>query len=62
VAKNLLEVDVSDINEMIMLSRFLWQYVNAKTIADADNPNVIMGYPLKAGQKQALVAKSCIIS
>ncbi|MCF8307238.1 MAG: AAA family ATPase [Ignavibacteriales bacterium] len=41
-AKEILEVNEKDIGELILLSGFLWRYVNAKTIADADNPNVIM--------------------
>lgn len=50
VAKKLLEVNEQDKGELILLSRFLWRYVNARTIADADNPNVIMYGPPGTGK------------
>jgi len=50
VAKKLLGVNEQDNVELILLSRFLWRYVNAKTIADADNPNVIMYGPPGTGK------------
>ncbi|HEY5463148.1 MAG TPA: AAA family ATPase [Hanamia sp.] len=55
VAKELLEVNEQDKNELILLSRFLWNYVNAKTIADADNPNVIMYGPPGTGKTYSVV-------
>jgi len=39
----------------ILLSRFLWTYVNAKTIADTDNPNVIMYGPPGTGKTYSVV-------
>lgn len=55
VAKELLEVNDKDNGELILLSRFLWRYVNAKTIADADNPNVIMYGPPGTGKTYSVV-------
>lgn len=55
VAKKLLEVNEQDKGELILLSRFLWRYVNAKTIADADNPNVIMYGPPGTGKTYSVV-------
>ena len=42
VAKKLLEVNEQDKNELVLLSRFLWRFVNSKSIADTNNPNVIL--------------------
>lgn len=50
VAKSLLVVNEQDKGELILLSSFLWKYINAKTIADADNPNVIMYGPPGTGK------------
>jgi 5-methylcytosine-specific restriction protein B len=50
IAKNLLAVNEQDKGELILLSSFLWRYVNARTIADADNPNVIMYGPPGTGK------------
>jgi len=50
VAKKLLEVKEQDQGELILLSRFLWKYVNAKTIADSDSPNVILYGPPGTGK------------
>lgn len=55
VAKKLLEVNEQDKGELILLSRFLWQYVNAKAIADADSPNVIMYGPPGTGKTYSVV-------
>ncbi len=55
VAKKLLEVNEQDNGELILLSSFLWRYVNAKTIADADNPNVIMYGPPGTGKTYSVV-------
>lgn len=55
VAKKLLEVNEQDKGELILLSRFLWRYVNSRTIADADNPNVIMYGPPGTGKTYSVV-------
>lgn len=55
VAKKLLSVNEQDKGELILLSRFLWRYVNARTIADADNPNVIMYGPPGTGKTYSVV-------
>lgn len=55
VAKKLLDVNEQDNGELILLSRFLWRYVNAKAIADADNPNVIMYGPPGTGKTYSVV-------
>lgn len=55
VAKKLLTVNEQDKGELILLSRFLWRYVNARTIADADNPNVIMYGPPGTGKTYSVV-------
>ena len=55
VAKKLLDVNVQDKGELILLSSFLWRYVNTRTIADADNPNVIMYGPPGAGKTYSVV-------
>jgi 5-methylcytosine-specific restriction protein B len=55
VAKKLLSVNEQDTGELILLSRFLWRYVNARTIADADNPNVIMYGPPGTGKTYSVV-------
>ena len=55
VAKKLLAVNEHDKGELILLSRFLWRYVNAKTIADSDNPNVIMYGPPGTGKTYSVV-------
>ena len=55
VAKKLLAVNEQDKGELILLSHFLWRYVNAKTIADVDNPNVIMYGPPGTGKTYSVV-------
>jgi 5-methylcytosine-specific restriction protein B len=55
VAKKLLVVNEKDKGELILLSRFLWRYVNARTIADTDNPNVIMYGPPGTGKTYSVV-------
>jgi 5-methylcytosine-specific restriction protein B len=55
VAKKLLAINEQDKGELILLSRFLWRYVNARTIADADNPNVIMYGPPGTGKTYSVV-------
>ncbi|MBD0832517.1 AAA family ATPase [Aestuariibaculum sp. TT11] len=55
VAKELLEVNDNDRGELILLSRFLWTYVNSKAIADRDNPNVIMYGPPGTGKTYTVV-------
>lgn len=50
VAKKLLEVNEQDKNELLLLSRFLWQFVNSKAIADPNNPNVILYGPPGTGK------------
>lgn len=55
VTKKLLSVNEQDKGELILLSRFLWRYVNAKTIADADNPNVILYGPPGTGKTYSVV-------
>ncbi len=55
VSKKLLDINERDKGELILLSRFLWRYVNAKTIADADNPNVILYGPPGTGKTYSVV-------
>ncbi|MEN9898279.1 MAG: hypothetical protein RLZZ66_1928 [Pseudomonadota bacterium] len=55
VVKELLGVNTEDKSELILLSRFLWQYVNTKTIVDVDNPNVIMYGPPGTGKTYSVV-------
>jgi 5-methylcytosine-specific restriction protein B len=55
VAQKLLTVNTVDKGELILLSHFLWRYVNARTIADADNPNVIMYGPPGTGKTYSVV-------
>lgn len=62
VAKKLLAVNEQDKSELILLSRFLWRYVNAKTIADADNPNVIMYGPPGTGKTYSVVKSLDFVS
>ena len=50
IAKNLLEVNEQDKNELVLLSRFLLRFVNSKAIADTNNPNVIMYGPPGTGK------------
>lgn len=50
VAKELLDVKVEDKNELVLLSRFLWRFVNSKAIADTNNPNVILYGPPGTGK------------
>lgn len=50
VVKELLEINQQDKNELILLSRFLWRFINSKTIVDADNPNVILYGPPGTGK------------
>lgn len=55
VAKKLLSVNEQDKGELILLSRFLWRYINSRTIADTDNPNVIMYGPPGTGKTYSVV-------
>lgn len=55
VAKKLLNIDEKNKGELILLSRFLWRYVNAKAIADSDSPNVIMYGPPGTGKTYSVV-------
>jgi 5-methylcytosine-specific restriction protein B len=55
VAKKLLEINEQDKSELILLSRFLWRYINSKTIADAGSPNVIMYGPPGTGKTYSVV-------
>lgn len=50
VAKKLLDVNEEDKNELVLLSRFLWRFVNSKAIADTNNPNVILYGPPGTGK------------
>lgn len=50
VAKKILNVNEQDKNELLLLSRFLWQFVNSKAIADKNNPNVILYGPPGTGK------------
>ncbi|EXA98558.1 AAA family ATPase [Acinetobacter pittii] len=50
VAKKLLDVNEQDKNELVLLSRFLWRFVNSKSIADTNNPNVILYGPPGTGK------------
>lgn len=50
VAKKLLEVNEQNKNELVLLSRFLWRFVNSKAIADTNNPNVILYGPPGTGK------------
>lgn len=50
VAKKLLDVNEQDKNELVLLSRFLWRFVNSKAIVDTDNPNVILYGPPGTGK------------
>ncbi len=50
VAKKILDVNEQDKNELLLLSRFLWQFVNSKAIADINNPNVILYGPPGTGK------------
>lgn len=55
VAKKLLAVNEQDQGELILLSHLLLRYVNARTIADVDNPNVIMYGPPGTGKTYSVV-------
>jgi hypothetical protein len=55
VAKKILDINEEDKGELILLSHFLWRYVNAKSIADADNPNVILYGPPGTGKTYSVV-------
>lgn len=55
VAKKLLDVNEQDKGELILLSRFLWRYGNSKTIADINNPNVIMYGPPGTGKTYSVI-------
>lgn len=55
VAKKLLDVHDQEKVNLILLSRFLWRYVNARTIADADNPNIIMYGPPGTGKTYSVI-------
>jgi 5-methylcytosine-specific restriction protein B len=48
--KKLLEVNEQDKNELVLLSAFLWRFVNSKAIADTNNPNVILYGPPGTGK------------
>jgi len=50
VAKKLLDVNEQGKNELVLLSRFLWRFVNSKSIADTNNPNVILYGPPGTGK------------
>lgn len=50
VAKQLLDVNEQDKNELVLLSRFLWRFVNSRAIADKNNPNVILYGPPGTGK------------
>ncbi|MDD3773314.1 MAG: AAA family ATPase [Weeksellaceae bacterium] len=50
VAKKILNVNEQDKSELLLLSRFLWQFVNSKAIADTNNPNVILYGPPGTGK------------
>jgi 5-methylcytosine-specific restriction protein B len=50
VAKQLLEVDEQNKNEIVLLSGFLWRFVTSKAIADTNNPNVILYGPPGTGK------------
>ena len=50
VAKKLLVVNEQEKNELVLLSRFLWRFVNSKAIADTNNPNVILYGPPGTGK------------
>lgn len=50
VVKALLEINQQDKNELILLSRFLWRFINSKAIVDTDNPNVILYGPPGTGK------------
>lgn len=50
VAKKILDVNEQDKNELILLSRFLWRFVNSKAIADINSPNVILYGPPGTGK------------
>ncbi len=41
IAKEILKVDGQDGADFALMSRFLWEYANSKSIADKNNPNVI---------------------
>lgn len=55
VAQNLLEIDQEDKGELVLFSRFLWRYINSKSIADEDSPNVIMYGPPGSGKTYSVV-------
>ena len=55
VAKKILEVDEQNKSELILLSRFLWRYVNSKAIADMNNPNVILYGPPGTGKTYSVI-------
>lgn len=48
--KRLLDVNEQDKNELLLLSRFLWNFVNSKSIADINTPNVIFYGPPGTGK------------
>lgn len=50
VAKKLLEVNEQEKNELVLLSHFLWRFVNSKAIADTNNPNVVLYGPPGTGK------------
>ena len=55
-AKKLLSLNEQDKGELILLSSFLLRYINAKTITDADSPNVIMYGPPGTGKTYSVVS------
>lgn len=55
VVQNLLNINTSDSVELILLSKFLWKYSNSQTIADVNNPNVILYGPPGTGKTYSVV-------
>lgn len=55
IIKKILDINTDDKVELILLSRFLWKYVNAKSIADVDTPNVILYGPPGTGKTYSVV-------
>lgn len=55
VAKKILEVNENDSAELILMSRFLWKYVNSTAIADVNSPNVILYGPPGTGKTYNVV-------
>lgn len=55
VAKKLLDVNELDRGELILFSHFMLKYINSRTIADANNPNVILYGPPGTGKTYSVV-------